>query len=75
MNWLFSTMRTARLIQQLLNMVGIKTRRNNRNWLFSIVGLGLGAAALNMIRGRNMNQMMAPVKNVVEGIDLRDPMK
>ncbi len=75
MNWLFTSFRTGRRMQQMLEMVGMRQRRNNRSLLLSIVGLGLGAAAVTMMRGRdmNLNNMMEPVKEAVGDMDLRNP--
>ncbi|OIJ15701.1 hypothetical protein BKP35_01530 [Anaerobacillus arseniciselenatis] len=76
MNWLFTSFRTGRRMQQLLGMVGLRQRRNNnRSLMLSIVGLGLGAAAVTMMRGRdmNMNNMMEPVKEAVGDMDFRNP--
>ncbi len=75
MNWLFTTFRSGRRMQQILEMFGIQQRRNNRNLMYSIVGLGLGAAALRFLRGRNINEMMAPVRNAIDEIDINNPIR
>lgn len=73
MNWLFSSFRTGRGMQRMLEMMGMRRRQNNRGLMLSIVGLGLGAAAARMMRGRNMNGVMVPIKDKVQQIDIRNP--
>ncbi|OIJ13420.1 hypothetical protein BKP37_10630 [Anaerobacillus alkalilacustris] len=73
MNWLFSSFRTGRGMQRMLEMMGMRRRQNNRGLMLSIVGLGLGAAAARMMRGRNMNDVMVPIKDKVQQIDIRNP--
>lgn len=75
MNWLFSSFRSGRRMQQMLEMAGMRKRRNNRSLMFSILGLGLGAAAFSMVRdrGMNMNNMMEPVRDAVGDMNIRNP--
>ena len=61
------------MMQQMLEMAGMKKRRNNRNIMLSIVGLGLGAAAVSMMRGRNMNNIMEPVKDAIGDMRMDRP--
>lgn len=77
MNGIFTNFRTRRRMQNMLEMVGMRKRGNNRNLMLSIVGLGLGAAAVSMMRGRdmNMNNMMEPIKDAVEDMDMRNPIR
>lgn len=43
-----------------MNMLGMR-RKNNRNGvMWSLVGLGVGAAAYGMMRGRNNNMNLNP---------------
>lgn len=69
MNWLL-----GQVVQQVLQMVGMKKRRNNRSLMLSIVGLGIGAAALSMMRGRNMNTMMDPITQAVGEMGIKNPL-
>lgn len=62
-----------RMMPQLLEMMGMRQRRNNRSIMLSIVGLGIGAAVLRMMRGRNMNDMMEPIRDTVGKMDMRNP--
>lgn len=79
MNWLFSSFRSGRRMQQILEMAGMRRRRNNRSLMFSIVGVGLGAAVVSMIRNRdmglNMNNMMEPIKEAVGDMGMRNPIR
>lgn len=75
MNWLFTTFRSGRRMQQMLSMFGMGKRRNNRSLLFSIVGLGLGAAAISMMRGRNMqvSTITDPIQQAMGDMGIRNP--
>lgn len=75
MNGLFTSFRSGRRMQQMLEMTGMRRKRNNRSLMLSIVGLGLGATAVSMMRGRgmNMNNMMEPIKEAVGDMDIRNP--
>ncbi|MGO4889487.1 hypothetical protein ACJ2A9_17200 [Anaerobacillus sp. MEB173] len=65
-NWLANSFRIGRRSQQLFDIFGMRRRNNNRNgMMMSIVGLGIGAAAYGLMRGRNgngRNQMMQPIQ-------------
>lgn len=78
MNGLFSSFRSGRRMQQMLEMTGIRRRRNNRSLMLSIVGLGLGATAISMMRDRGMNMdkmnnIMEPIKEAVGDMDMKNP--
>ncbi|ADU30294.1 DUF3918 family protein [Evansella cellulosilytica] len=48
-----------------MDMFG-KKRNNNRNGLMmSLVGIGIGAAAYSMMRGRNNGNMMQPIQKAM----------
>ncbi|MFA9557035.1 hypothetical protein ACERII_07015 [Evansella sp. AB-rgal1] len=59
-----------------MNMFGMNKKNNNKNGLMiSLVGLGIGAAAYSMMKGRNtnnMNNMMEPIKNVMDQMKNND---
>lgn len=78
MNGLFSSFRSGRRMQQMLEMTGIRRKKNNRSLMLSIVGLGLGATAIGMMRDRDMNMdkmnnMMDPIKEAVGDMEMRSP--
>ncbi len=74
MNWL--NYLNGKRTNQLLEMVGIRRRHNTRNGIMiSILGLGLGAAAYGMMRGRNeqndqtnRNNILQPVERLMDQI-------
>jgi hypothetical protein len=68
MNWLL-----GRMIREVFQMMGMKKRRNNRS-LMLIAGLGLGAAALSMMKGRNMNTVMDPITDAVGQMGIKNPL-
>jgi hypothetical protein len=69
MNWLL-----ARILRQLFQMFVMKKRRNNRSLLLSMVGLGLSAAVLRMMKGRNANPPMDPMNQAVGEMGIRNPL-
>jgi hypothetical protein len=60
MNWLL-----GRIVRQVFQMIVMKKRRNNRSLLLSMVGLGLSAAVLRMIKGRNTSAPIDPINQAV----------
>lgn len=56
-NWIANSFRIGRRSQQLVDIFGMRrNNNNNRNGIMmSLVGLGLGALAYGLMRGRNGN--------------------
>ncbi|MFN7250135.1 MAG: hypothetical protein ACK4M9_05010 [Anaerobacillus sp.] len=69
MNWLL-----GRIMRQIFQMIVMKKRRNNRSLLLSMVGLGLSAAVLRLLKGRNANTPMDPINQAVGEMGIRNPL-
>ncbi|MCD8508994.1 MAG: hypothetical protein LRY73_03285 [Bacillus sp. (in: Bacteria)] len=56
-----------------MNMLGMKKNNNTRNGIMlTLVGVGVGAAAYSMMRGRNNGDIMRPIQRTME--QMRDQM-
>ncbi|WP_017729356.1 DUF3918 family protein [Halalkalibacterium ligniniphilum] len=75
MNWLTSSFLRRNRNLPLMNMLGFRRRSNRNGMMMSVLGLGLGAAAYRMIRGRNMNgatnSIMQPIQKAFN--QMRNP--
>lgn len=69
MNWLL-----GRIMRQAFQMLVMKKRRNNRSLLLSMIGLGLSAVALRLMKGRNANPPMDPINQAVGEMGIRNPL-